>query len=151
MAQSVPSSISPSLQSPVASASWGRELEHQVLGLAQRGDDRVDLQLNPRELGPLSVSLTLDDQGARVQFFSAHAAVRSAVEQAIPQLRDALAQQGIALGEASVGEQQQQQHQQRTPEWDYRGGDTGDSDSKLEMTSVAPTASDHIRGVDLYA
>ena len=33
--------------------------------------------------------------------------VRGAVEQAIPQLREALAEQGIALGEAMVGEHRQ--------------------------------------------
>ncbi|UWN48878.1 Flagellar hook-length control protein [Alcanivorax sp. ALC70] len=75
------------------------------MSLARRGDQHMELHLNPRDLGPLSVSLKLDDHGAQAHFFSSHAPVRGAVEQAIPQLRDALAEQGIALGEAMVGDQ----------------------------------------------
>lgn len=97
-----------SLTSPLASAPWQQELGQQLQGMVQRGDGSVELHLNPRELGPLSVNLQLDDQSARAQFFSAHAAVRGAVEQAVPQLREALAEQGISLGETSVGEQRQE-------------------------------------------
>lgn len=97
-----------SLTSPLASAPWQQELGQQLQGMVQRGDGSVELHLNPRELGPLSVHLQLDDQSARAQFFSAHAAVRGAVEQAVPQLREALAEQGISLGETSVGEQRQE-------------------------------------------
>jgi len=95
------------LQAPVASAPWQQQLGQQMVGLAQRGDQHMELHLNPRELGPLSVSLKLDDQGAQAHFFSSHATVRGAVEQAIPQLREALAEQGIALGDAMVGEHRQ--------------------------------------------
>jgi len=95
------------LQAPVASTPWQQQLGQQLVGLAQRGDQHMELHLNPRELGPLSVSLKLDDQGAQAHFFSHHATVRGAVEQAIPQLREALAEQGIALGEAMVGEHRQ--------------------------------------------
>ncbi|HIK75927.1 MAG TPA: hypothetical protein EYG00_14695 [Alcanivorax sp.] len=95
------------LQAPVASAPWQQQLGQQMVGLAQRGDQQMELHLNPRELGPLSVSLKLDDQGAQAHFFSSHSTVRGAVEQAIPQLREALAEQGIALGEAMVGEHRQ--------------------------------------------
>ncbi|AMX03174.1 flagellar hook-length control protein FliK [Microbulbifer thermotolerans] len=151
-AQVGPSSAPLTLQSPLASDAWGRELEQQLVGIAQRGDKTIELQLNPRELGPLSVNLTLDDQGAKVQFLAAQASVRTAVEQAIPQLRDALAQQGIALGEATVGEQQQ--NQQQSPERNYREGDIGGSETAPEIASAAadikvPTS--RTGGVDLYA
>ncbi|MCX2780119.1 flagellar hook-length control protein FliK [Microbulbifer thermotolerans] len=151
-AQVGPTSAPLTLQSPLASDAWGRELEQQLVGIAQRGDKTVELQLNPRELGPLSVNLTLDDQGAKVQFLAAQAAVRTAVEQAIPQLRDALAQQGIALGEATVGEQQQ--NQQQSAERGYQDGNFGSGESAPEIASAPadiklPTGRNG--GVDLYA
>ena len=40
---------------------------------------------------------------------SAHASVRQAIETALPQLQQALAQAGISLGQTSVGEQAAQQ------------------------------------------
>lgn len=119
------------LQAPVASAPWQQQLGQQMVGLAQRGDQHMELHLNPRELGPLSVSLKLDDQGAQAQFFSSHSTVRGAVEQAIPQLREALAEQGIALGEAMVGE--------------HRQGFAGNGDSQPGERGAAP-AGDGLAG-----
>ena len=144
------------LQTPVASSGWGQELGQQMVNLTQRGDQHMELHLNPRDLGPLSVSLKLDDNGAQAHFLSNHAAVRSAVEQAIPQLREALAQQGIALGEAMVGDQPQQQfngqsgdgQRDGTPATALTDGvdDTAATGAQPARTVVLPTS-----GVDLYA
>jgi flagellar hook-length control protein FliK len=98
------------LQAPVGSAPWQNELGQQLIRFSQRGDHQIELHLHPKELGPLQISLHVNDQQvAQAHFFAAHAQVRDAVQQAIPQLREALAGQGIALGEAMVGQQQQHQ------------------------------------------
>ncbi|MDI5987300.1 flagellar hook-length control protein FliK [Halomonas sp. M4R5S39] len=105
-----PTATQATLPAPLASPAWPQQFTQQVgqqlVMLGQRGgEQRIELHLNPAELGPLTVSLKVSEQAAQAQFLSAHAPVRSAVEQAIPQLREALAEQGISLGEASVGEQ----------------------------------------------
>ena len=46
--------------------------------------------------------LSLGDDGARIVFCSPHPAVREAIETSLADLRSALAQQGLALGEALV-------------------------------------------------
>ena len=98
-----------SLTAPLSSPAWPTQLGQQLVMLGQRGGEhRVELHLNPAELGPLTVSLKMSEQGAQAQFLSAHAQVRQALEQAIPQLREALAEQGISLGQTSVGEHRQQ-------------------------------------------
>lgn len=143
------------LHAPVASQAWQQQLSHQLSGLTQRGHHQVELHLNPAELGPLSVSLKVDDQGAQAQFLSAHASVRAAVEQAIPQLREALAEQGIALGEASVGEQQRQNSGETGPGEggrDLAGEPETEVAAATAADSNAPTAPLTERpGVDLYA
>ncbi|KFC50708.1 hypothetical protein DK37_08975 [Halomonas sp. SUBG004] len=73
--------------------------------LSEGGEQHIQMKLHPAELGPLSISLKMTEHGAQAHFLSAHAQVRQVLEQAIPQLRDALAEQGISLGETSVGEQ----------------------------------------------
>ncbi len=94
------------LSTPFTSTAWPQQLGQQLVQISQRGGEQhVQLQLNPAELGPLSISLKFGDQGAQAHFLSAHAQVRQVLEQAIPQLREALAEQGISLGETSVGEQ----------------------------------------------
>ncbi|MGR2737484.1 flagellar hook-length control protein FliK [Billgrantia sp. Q4P2] len=101
-----------SLAAPVQSPAWPSQLGQQLVQFARQGGERqVEMRLNPAELGPLSVTLKMTEQGAQAQFLSAHAQVRQVLEQAIPQLREALAEQGISLGETSVGEQHRQDTQ----------------------------------------
>jgi flagellar hook-length control protein FliK len=92
------------LSPAIGTTAWQDGLGQQVIDMFKRGEKQVDLRLNPSELGPLSISLNLNDGNTQAQFQSAHASVRSAVEQALPQLRDALASQGITLGQTSVGD-----------------------------------------------
>ncbi|NDL72153.1 flagellar hook-length control protein FliK, partial [Vreelandella alkaliphila] len=95
------------LNTPVTSPAWPSQLGQQLIQFAQRGGEhQVKMQLHPAELGPLSITLKVTEQGAQAHFLSSHAAVRQVIEQAIPQLREALAEQGISLDDTSVGEQQ---------------------------------------------
>lgn len=95
---------SPLLSATIGTSSWQDGLGQQVIDMLKRGEKQVDLRLHPADLGPLSISLNLSDSNTQAQFQSAHASVRAAVEQALPQLREALAYQGITLGQASVGD-----------------------------------------------
>ena len=62
----------------------------------------AELHINPPDLGPLEIKLTMDDRQATALFTSPHSAVREAVEAALPRLREVLADSGITLGNASV-------------------------------------------------
>lgn len=148
----------PTLSAPLASAEWQQSLGQQLVNLQQRGDQRVQLHLHPAELGPLSIHLKVDDQLAQAQFMSANPQVRAAIEQAIPQLREALGEVGIQLGEAMVGDQQQGQEQGQDGTGDARriagamgpeasnvAGDALDDESPANPGGIA------INGVDLYA
>ncbi|WP_447527346.1 flagellar hook-length control protein FliK [Vreelandella sp. TE19] len=107
-----PGSAITAINAPVTSAAFPEKLGQQLIQLTQRGGEQhVKLELHPSELGPLSISLKVSEHGTQAQFFSAHAQVRQVVEQAIPQLREALAAQGISLGETSVGEHGQPNEQ----------------------------------------
>ncbi len=97
---------------PVGGTHWGTELGQQVVMMshsARQGMQTAELRLDPPDLGPLRVSLNLSEGVASASFVSAHASVRQAIENAIPQLQQALAQAGISLGQTSVGEQAAQQ------------------------------------------
>ena len=153
-------SASATLSAPLTSAAWPQQLAQQVsqhtLQLLQRGgEQRIELHLNPAELGPLSISLKVSEQAAQGQFLSAHAGVRGAVEQALPQLREALAEQGISLGNTSVGEQRQGDTQ-GDPAQRHGGGSHGeglDEDAgNLTASVTLPAADISLDGrVDLYA
>lgn len=100
--------IAPVLPQNVGSTDWGKALGQHVLHMSRTGQETAELQLNPPGLGPLKVSLIINENQIQAAFVSTHASVRAAVEAALPQLRAAMADGGISLGEASVGSQSQQ-------------------------------------------
>lgn len=143
------------LQAPVGSMPWQNELGQQLLRFSQRGEHQIELHLHPKELGPLVISLHVNDQVAQAHFFAAHAQVRDAVQQAIPQLREALAGQGIALGEAMVGQQQQQRQESSSFGASSSSPSFGGTTEVESIASTRPVTSALPRvgggGVDLYA
>jgi len=91
----------------VGTPEWNDSVAQHVTFMVKDGEQTAQLRLDPPELGPLEVRLSMaagDDGVAHAQFVSPHAAVRDALEAAIPQLRAALADSGITLGQASVGD-----------------------------------------------
>lgn len=158
-AQGFAPSVTPTpaaLPTPLTSQAWPQQLGQQLVQFSQRGGEQhVQMQLNPAELGPLSISLKFGEQGAQAHFLSAHAQVRQVLEQAIPQLREALAEQGISLGETSVGEQRDPNAQAFAQSGGNRGSRIGDDiggDGTEEISALAESSPLVIDGrVDLYA
>lgn len=128
---------SASIGTPVSSPAWPSQLGQQLIQLAQRGGEhQVKMQLHPAELGPLSISLKVSEHGTQAHFLSAHAQVRQALELAIPQLREALAEQGISLGETSVGEHDNPNEQAFAQQGSNTPNGSGDSGSREEGDSA---------------
>lgn len=146
-----------SLSTPVTSNAWPQQLSQQLVQISQRGGEQhVQMQLHPAELGPLSISLKFSEQGAQAHFLSAHAQVRQVLEQAIPQLREALAEQGISLGETSVGEQRDPNTQGFAQSGGKQGSEAGgdNGDIGLDETPALSAGSSPLildGRVDLYA
>ncbi len=159
-AQTLAPAVTPTaatLATPVTSPAWSQQLGQQLVQISQRGGEQhVQMQLNPAELGPLSISLKFGEQGAQAHFLSAHAQVRQVLEQAIPQLREALAEQGISLGETSVGEQRNPNDQAFAQSSGKHGttagsdiGEIGSDDAPIQNAGSSSLTLDG--RVDLYA
>jgi flagellar hook-length control protein FliK len=151
----------------VGSDKWAPALGQQLARMSTSGQHTAELSLNPAGLGPLKVTLSLGDNQAQAMFVSAHESVRKAVEAALPQLRTSLSEQGITLGQASVGadtrqpfgndaafaQQQQQQNGGRQQASSYPGA--GRTAPAAQATPVAPvrqsTAGTAGAGVDTFA
>jgi len=158
-----PSASQAALTPEVGSHEWDQALGRQMLHMGKAGEQVAELQLNPPGLGPLKVTLSLNDNQVQAFFVSAHASVRAAVEAALPQLRGTLADNGISLGNTSVdsGNQQQQQQaftssqgQDSRPASQERGqpGRQGYLASDAAVPSPAPARGSAPRGkVDIYA
>ncbi|AHG22061.1 hypothetical protein Z042_22375 [Chania multitudinisentens RB-25] len=112
-------SPTPQLAAPLGSPEWQQALSQQVFMFHHNGQQRAELRLHPQELGTLQITLKLDDNQAQLHITSAHHQVRMAVEAALPYLRTALEENGINLGQSSVGaESQSQQPRQQAAHHD---------------------------------
>jgi flagellar hook-length control protein FliK len=80
--------------------------------IAQGGHESAQLHLNPPQLGPVDVKVAIaDGPGAQATatFASPFPEVRDAIENALPQLREMLADSGITLGQVTVSAESFQQ------------------------------------------
>ncbi len=102
-------SVSHLIAPSFAQTGWDEAISQRVLWMAQGGIQSASLVLNPPQLGPVQVTLQIENQQASVQFFAASPQVQQSLQDALPVLRDMLGQAGIALGQADVGSQPQQQ------------------------------------------
>ena len=93
---------------------WGEVVAQRVSLMLGRKEQQMEMHLNPPDLGPMEVRLTLGSDQASVVFASQHAAVREALAAATPRLTALLADQGIQLVNVQVAsdslQQQAQEH-----------------------------------------
>ncbi len=90
---------------PVDHADWGHELGDRVRWLVTQNVQTADIRLNPPELGPVRVHISIDQGQVSVTFTSHHAQVRDALQSAMTNLGDLLAESGLNLAEGNVADQ----------------------------------------------
>ncbi|WP_241581907.1 flagellar hook-length control protein FliK [Rosenbergiella nectarea] len=90
------------VKAPLGSIQWQRDLSQQII-FHKQGQHTIHLKLHPEELGDVKISMTVNKDHAELIMLSNHGQVRSALEAALPQLRQALADNGIQLGNSQVG------------------------------------------------
>ena len=95
------------LSQPLDSPDFAPELSASVSLLIQDGVHEAQLQLNPTEMGPVSINIQLDGQQAEVNFHAQHAATREVLERSLPDLAAALQAQGLTLSGGGVFAQSQ--------------------------------------------
>ncbi|WP_151702664.1 flagellar hook-length control protein FliK [Nitrincola alkalilacustris] len=118
------------LQNPA----WARAMGERAIMMTQQGPRFAEIRLDPPELGALKIRVhILPGDQVSLSFSSPNAAVRDALEQNMPRLREMFAEQGLNLMDSSVSDQAQEdrarQNAQRSG--DYRSGD--ESEEMLEQ------------------
>lgn len=88
---------------PFGRAEWQQSFSDRVSWLVTQNIQVADLQINPPQLGPVEIRISLAQGEATLSFAAAQAPVREAIQQALPRLADMLAAGGLTLGDVSVG------------------------------------------------
>ncbi len=136
----------------VGAPGFGTEVAGEIAQLINLKSDRAQLHVHPADMGPIDVAMRIEHNRVSVVMVAGDPQTRQALEQAIPQLRDLLADQGLALADASVRD-----HSQRDGQGDgnHANGSARGGASPGIAASLAPTpmvANLAVRRlVDLYA
>ena len=120
-----PALNSGSITAPVPSPKWSQGLTEKVSWMMQGNLQSAELKLNPANLGPLEVKLSVQDDKASIVFVTAHGQVKEAIDNAMPRLREMLEQQGLDLVDVDVS--------QYSDAKDEQSGDLEQSEGMNEM------------------
>jgi flagellar hook-length control protein FliK len=126
-------------------------MKQQLITMVSNGIQQAEIRLDPPELGHLTVKIQIHGDQTQVQFHVAQSQTRDIVEQAMPRLRDMLAQEGLQLTDSQVSQGDGGRDQQG------QSGDHAAGDAQLDEISAQepslmtnPSRSLH-SAIDYYA
>ncbi len=137
---SMPAAAPVAVPTPLSNPQWPQDFSRQILHLTQNlagAGNTVQMHVNPPELGPIHITLHVGDSIAQASFVSPHASVRQALENALPHLEQQLAQAGLSLGQADVGDQQPGQQAQGQAPSARNGDSTFSLDGQVADTATS--------------
>jgi flagellar hook-length control protein FliK len=118
MSQAVHASPAERIAARVGTPAWDNQVGQKIVWMVAGKEQSATLTLNPPDMGPMQVVLSVTNDQATVSFTAAQPEVRQALENAMPKLREMMSENGIALGNASVNEgapdQRQAQHGEKS-------------------------------------
>ncbi|MGR9114270.1 MAG: flagellar hook-length control protein FliK [Gammaproteobacteria bacterium] len=94
----------PAMTRPFAHPDWHQELGERILWMNNKSMPFAELRLNPQHLGPVAIRIDMDQDRASIAFSAQQAAVREAIEAAVPKLREMLGAQQLNLAEVNVSQ-----------------------------------------------
>lgn len=89
--------------SPGESA-WSQALGERVLWMTGRDMQQAEVRLNPPQLGPVEIRVSMHNDQANVTFVAQHPFTREALEASIPRLREMFGESNINLADVDVGQ-----------------------------------------------
>ena len=120
LATTAPRQAEATIAAPLTSPAFAPALGAQISLFTRDGVQTARLQLNPAEMGPITVQIALDGSAARVDFQADMASTRALIEASLPALAGALQEAGMTL--AGGGVSQQPSSHQPPPQAEQPGG-----------------------------
>ncbi|HIC7357366.1 TPA: flagellar hook-length control protein FliK [Legionella pneumophila] len=82
---------------------WSDQLSEHIVWLGHQDVKSALIKIHPEELGPLEINVKVVKDNASVNISTHSVYVKEIVDQALPRLREMMAQQGINLSEVHIG------------------------------------------------
>ena len=144
-----PASPALTLHTEVGSTGWANELGTRLHWMANAAVGSASLRLTPEQLGPVEVRISVHQNSASVWFAAAQPETRTALEQALPQLRELFSAQGLNLAQAGVSDQSAR----GTPRHGLPSGVGAAASAVRELNATQVTSAPRLRQglIDTYA
>lgn len=154
------------LNAQVGTQEWQQQLNQQIVMFSRNGLQKAELRLHPEELGSLHIRMKIEDGQAQLHLASQNGQVRSVLENAMHQLRQALSENGIQLTQSQVSsdthDSWQQQNMSDSSQFSGDGADNHQGSEGNSMQLASETALQKITltpqelasargGVDIFA
>lgn len=135
---------------PVGQPQWPSAVAERVMWMSSQRVTSAEIHLDPPELGPLQVRVTVNQEAASVTFSSQHAAVREALDLGAFRLREMFEAEGMNLANVDVSDQSLAQgSDDGETGGSGQGGAGGGAEEGEEVTAVSAISS-HDGLVDHY-
>lgn len=100
-----PSIVMP-LDTPVGQPGWDRAVGERIQWMVGHNIQQAEIKLNPPNLGPLEIKVSLQNDQTSITFVATQAPTREALEASIPRLREMFGEINLNLANVDVGQQQ---------------------------------------------
>lgn len=104
-------------------AKWTEDFSQHIAWLGKQSIKSAMIHLNPKDLGPISLMISVTDDIAKLSIQTQHQQVRDMITDSLPKLKDMMLEQGVNLSDVQFDNQSRQSssqsHQQERfiPEW----------------------------------
>ncbi len=132
----------------VGQPQWSQAVGEKVLWLAAQNVTAAEIRLDPPDLGPMHIKVSVNQDQASVSFTSHHAGVREVLDQSLTRLRDMFSEQGLNLVNVDVSDRSFHRQQ---GEAKGQQGQGGTAELVEDETLVRVSAIIQQRLVDHYA
>jgi flagellar hook-length control protein FliK len=142
------------IQAYPGKSGWDQAISQKVVWMVGASEQSATLTLNPPDLGPLQVVISVNNDMVNTTFMSDSTEVRQALQDGMANLREKLSESGIQLGQTSVspGGQPKQEYQQSTQNQVLSQGASQESVLAEEKVSIVHAKVQIINGlVDTFA
>lgn len=140
----------------IARPEFGANMKERMMVMMNKGIQSADIRLDPAELGQMQVKMSVENDVTSVSFVVQNSQAKELLEQALPKLKDMLAEQGIDLGEGSVHQEDKEQ-----PQWDasqdgnnnQQAAQSDESEQEVDpmVAQQVKIAGGSLGGIDFFA
>ncbi|MCL1044829.1 flagellar hook-length control protein FliK [Shewanella electrodiphila] len=126
-------------------------MKQQLITMVGQGVQHAEIRLDPAELGHMVVKVQVNGEQTQVQFQVAQSQTKDLIEQAIPKLREMLAEEGLQLADSHVSQDGESQKKSEYDEQNSSGENMLDEISAQELEIATKHAKSSNSAIDYYA